>query len=70
MWHDNDVRSHGEAGVKHIRHPVLGPIAFEYSAFAVDGRPDLSMVIYNPATPADADRIKSLIQARSTNAPE
>jgi transcriptional regulator with XRE-family HTH domain len=59
MWRDNDVRSHGE-GVKHIRHPVLGPIAFEYSAFAVDGRPDLSMVVYNPATPADAERIRSL----------
>jgi transcriptional regulator with XRE-family HTH domain len=59
MWRDNDVRSHGEV-VKHIRHPVLGPIAFEYSAFAVDGRPDLSMVVYNPATPADADKIRSL----------
>ena len=55
MWRDNDVRgAHGEA-VKHIRHPVLGPLAFEYSAFAVDGRPDLSMVVYNPATPADAE---------------
>jgi transcriptional regulator with XRE-family HTH domain len=61
MWRDNDVRSHGE-GVKHIRHPVLGPIAFEHSAFAVDGRPDLSMVVYNPATPADAERITSLIR--------
>jgi transcriptional regulator with XRE-family HTH domain len=60
MWRDNDVRSHGE-GVKHIRHPVLGPLAFEYSAFAVDGRADLSMVVYNPATPADADKINSLI---------
>jgi transcriptional regulator with XRE-family HTH domain len=59
MWRDNDVRSHGE-GVKHIRHPVLGPIAFEYSAFAVDGRPDLSMVVYNPATPADAEKISSM----------
>ena len=59
MWRDNDVRSHGEA-VKHIRHPVLGPLAFEYSAFAVDGRPDLSMVVYNPATPADAEKIRSL----------
>ena len=58
MWQDNDVRSHGEH-VKHIRHPVLGPIAFEYSAFAVDGRPDLSMVVYNPATPADAEKIRS-----------
>jgi transcriptional regulator with XRE-family HTH domain len=59
MWRDNDVRSHGE-GVKHIRHPVLGPVAFEYSAFAVDGRPDLCMVVYNPATPADAQKIRSL----------
>ncbi len=60
MWQDNDVRSHGEA-VKHIRHATLGPLAFEYSAFAVDGRPDLSMVIYNPATPMDAQKIQSLI---------
>jgi transcriptional regulator with XRE-family HTH domain len=58
MWRDTDIRSAGEA-VKHIRHPVLGPLAFEYSAFAVDGRPDLSMVVYNPATPADAERIRS-----------
>ncbi|WP_428490564.1 helix-turn-helix transcriptional regulator [Rhodopila sp.] len=63
MWRDNDVRSHGE-GVKHIRHAVLGPIAFEYSAFAVDGRPDLTMVVYNPATLEDAERIKSLVEAR------
>jgi len=43
-----------------MRHPVLGPIAFEYSAFAVDGRPDLTMVVYNPTTLADADKIRSL----------
>jgi transcriptional regulator with XRE-family HTH domain len=62
MWRDNDVRNtHGEA-VKHIRHPVLGPLAFEYSAFAVDGRTDLSMVVYNPVTPLDAERINSLIK--------
>ena len=61
MWRDNDVRgAHGEA-VKRIRHPVLGPIAFEYSAFAVDGRTDLTLVIYNPATAKDAERIKSLL---------
>ena len=61
MWRDNDVRAaHGEA-VKHIRHPTLGPLAFEYSAFAVDGRTDLTMVVHNPATPKDAERIKSLL---------
>jgi transcriptional regulator with XRE-family HTH domain len=60
LWRDNDVRSHGE-GTKHIRHPVIGALAFEYSAFAVDGRPDLNMVVYNPATPADAEKIRSLM---------
>jgi hypothetical protein len=59
LWQDNDVQSHGEV-VKHIRHPVLGRLSFEYSAFAVDGRPDLSLVLYNPATPADKVKIKSL----------
>src|SRR6201987_3370375 len=59
MWRDNEVRGHQGEAVKHIRHPTLGPLAFEYSAFAVDGRTDLSMVVYNPATPEDAERIKS-----------
>jgi transcriptional regulator with XRE-family HTH domain len=63
MWRDNDVRgAHGDA-VKQIRHPLLGPLAFEYSAFAVDGRPDLSMVVYNPATAADADKISSFLRS-------
>lgn len=60
LWRENDVGVHGE-GVKQLRHPVLGPLALEYSAFAVDGRPDLSMVVYNPATRADADLIRSLV---------
>jgi transcriptional regulator with XRE-family HTH domain len=62
LWRDNDVRAHGE-GVKHLRHPIAGPIAFEYSTFAVDGRPDLSLVIYNPATPADVELVRSLVDA-------
>src|SRR5271170_4841842 len=64
MWRDNDVRSHGE-GVKQMRHPLLGPIAFEYSAFAVDGRPDLSMVVYNPATAVAQEQIRALIEKTS-----
>src|SRR6516225_2394146 len=61
MWRDNDVRGHQGEAVKHIRHPVLGPLAFEHSTFAVDGRTDLTMVVYNPATAADAERIKALL---------
>jgi transcriptional regulator with XRE-family HTH domain len=66
LWRANDVHGYGE-GVKRLRHPILGPIAFEYSAFAVDGRPDLGMVVYNPATSADAERVRSLIESRSAS---
>ncbi|HTX50286.1 MAG TPA: helix-turn-helix transcriptional regulator [Caulobacteraceae bacterium] len=62
MWRENEVPGVHADAVKHIRHPVLGPIAFEYSAFAVDGRPDLSLLVYNPATPADAEGIAALMQ--------
>ncbi|HUO91345.1 MAG TPA: helix-turn-helix transcriptional regulator [Rhizomicrobium sp.] len=61
MWRDNDVQAHGD-GRKVLHHPVAGPLAMEFSAFAVDGRPDLTMVIYNPATDADADKIRALLK--------
>lgn len=61
MWRDNDVQGPPGEAVKHIRHAVIGPLSFEYSAFSVDGRIDLTMVVYNPATPEDAERIKSLL---------
>ena len=61
MWEDHEIPGpHGET-VKHIRHPVIGPLAFEYSAFSVDGRPDLSMIVYNPATDRDREAIRSIL---------
>jgi transcriptional regulator with XRE-family HTH domain len=65
MWRDNDVRAYGE-GNKKIRHPDAGLIALEFSAFTVDGRPDLGVVIYNPATPADTDKIRALVKAHAS----
>jgi transcriptional regulator with XRE-family HTH domain len=62
-WRDADLPGVVEY-VKHIRHPVLGPLAFEYSAFAVDARPDLSMIVYSPADQDSADRIASALGAR------
>ncbi|MDX8530847.1 helix-turn-helix transcriptional regulator [Mesorhizobium sp. VK25A] len=65
LWRDSDiVPAHGE-GVKRLRHPEIGLIELEFSVFAVDGRPELGMIVYNPATPADAERIQSLIASRS-----
>ncbi len=64
MWRDNDVQGHGD-GMKTLHHPVAGKLSMEFSAFAVDGRPDLILVIYNPATPADKDKIRALLEAAS-----
>jgi transcriptional regulator with XRE-family HTH domain len=63
MWQDNDVPSaHGD-GVKHIRHPVFGLVTLEVSAFAVDGRPDLSLLVYNPTADEDAERLAATVAA-------
>ena len=64
MWRDNDVQAHGD-GLKVLHHPVAGKLSLEFSGFAVDGRPDLTMVIYNPATTADADKIRALLTSPS-----
>jgi transcriptional regulator with XRE-family HTH domain len=61
MWRENDVRGPPGEAVKRIRHATLGPFEFEYSAFSVDGRTDLTMVVYNPASPEDAERIRSAL---------
>ena len=62
LWRDHDVGTFGE-GSKHLWHPTAGLLAMEYSAFAVDGQPDLGMVVFSPATPEDANRIRALLEA-------
>lgn len=64
LWKDNDVVAHGE-GVKCIHHPEAGPLDLEFSAFAVDGRPDLGMVVYNPVSPEGAERIRTLMAGKA-----
>jgi transcriptional regulator with XRE-family HTH domain len=61
IWQDNDVRTHGE-GTKELHHPTAGKITVDYSAFSVDGRPDLSLVIYSPVTDSDTQLIRSLVE--------
>ena len=62
MWRENEVGSHGE-GTKRLDHPEAGALALEYSTFAVDGQPGLSLVVFNPVTPADAERVRSLVKS-------
>jgi transcriptional regulator with XRE-family HTH domain len=61
LWRENDIVSHG-GGLKTFQHPVVGVLSMEYSSFAVDGRPDLTLVIYQPATAEDTGRVKELLR--------
>jgi transcriptional regulator with XRE-family HTH domain len=63
LWQDNEVVAYGE-GIKCIHHPEAGPLDLEFSSFAVEGRPELGMIVYNPASPAVAERVRALIRAK------
>ncbi|TPM16766.1 helix-turn-helix transcriptional regulator [Mesorhizobium sp. B2-3-5] len=69
LWRENDVLSHGD-GTKRLKHPELGDIELEYSAFAVDGRPDLSMIVYNPLDDKVAGRIRDLARRPKPQKPD
>jgi transcriptional regulator with XRE-family HTH domain len=63
LWQDNDIVAHGE-GVKCVHHPEAGPLDLKFSSFAVEGRPELGMIVYNPATPAVAEKVRELVLAK------
>ncbi|WP_010160715.1 helix-turn-helix transcriptional regulator [Sphingomonas sp. PAMC 26617] len=65
LWQDNDVVAHGE-GVKRLHHPEAGLLAMEFSSFAIEGRPELGMIVYNPASAEDAERLRLLLEARES----
>ena len=62
LWRDNEIDVHNE-GLKRIHHPDVGMLTLEFSAFAVDGRPELGMVVYNPVSNHDAELVRSLTTA-------
>lgn len=62
IWRENDVLPAHSEMIKHLQHPLFGSVSLEYSGFAVDGRPDLILAVYNPATAGDAARIASLLE--------
>ncbi|ELY3810669.1 helix-turn-helix domain-containing protein [Cronobacter sakazakii] len=60
LWRNNDVAGHGE-GLKMLHHPQIGTIALEFCTFSVEGRPDLSMMLFNPATEESRMKIERWI---------
>lgn len=61
IWAENEVGGSYTGAFKSIRHPRAGILRLEYSSFAVDGRPDLEMVVYNPATSEDVETVRRLL---------
>ena len=67
LWAENDVRGHW-VGLKRLHRPPAGLITLEYSEFAVDGAEGLGMVVFTPASPADAQAIELLIRRKDATA--
>ncbi|HVI54641.1 MAG TPA: helix-turn-helix transcriptional regulator [Luteibacter sp.] len=63
IWNDYDLQSYGE-GRKQFAHPLVGEVTLDYSAFSVDGRPELGLIIFTPATTVDKERVATLVEAR------
>tara|TARA_R110000868_G_C10742140_1_gene752494 strand:- start:8 stop:832 length:825 start_codon:yes stop_codon:yes gene_type:complete len=59
LWNDNEVMGHGE-GIKRLHHRSLGLVDLEFSTFAVEGRSDLIMMVYNPTMPPMIERLRAL----------
>jgi hypothetical protein len=55
LWRSNTIDTMGE-GTKVLIHREAGRLSLEYSSFAVEGQPDLTMIVYNPSTPEDAQK--------------
>jgi hypothetical protein len=45
-----------------MRHPQIGMIELEFSTFSVEGRADLNMMVFNPAS--EESRIKIAARIR------
>ncbi|NVN45172.1 helix-turn-helix domain-containing protein, partial [Asaia siamensis] len=60
LWQSNDIQQQGE-GTKRLQHPAVGLIELEYSGFTVEGRSDLGLIVYNPSTDRDLQRVRELM---------
>lgn len=63
LWTDHDVREEDEGRVLMIHRPLFGEIALEHSRFAVDGRPDFTVVVHQPVDPAIGARVRDMLRA-------
>lgn len=69
IWAENEVGGSYTGAFKSIRHPRVGVLKLEYTAFVVEGRQDLEMVVYNPATDEDVARVQQLLNENAGATP-
>jgi len=62
MWRDSEIRG-GCDDQRRLRHPMLGELTLEFTALAVDARPELMMLLYTPLSTEVAARIAALAAA-------
>jgi transcriptional regulator with XRE-family HTH domain len=67
FWAENEMQGLG-SGVKHIQHPLAGPLTLEHSTFSVEGGNGLTMIVFTPASPVDAQAIATLLSGRPPTA--
>jgi transcriptional regulator with XRE-family HTH domain len=60
LWQSQEVSQHGE-GIKQLWLPDDGAVELEYSTFAVEGKPGLSLVIFNPRQQCDRECLARLM---------
>jgi transcriptional regulator with XRE-family HTH domain len=63
MWADHDVRNDNEGRILTIHRPFFGQIELEHSRFAVDGRPDFTMIVHHPVDSKVHARTQELLRS-------
>ena len=48
LWADGEVSAPSDTIIKPMNHPVHGPLDFELTTLAVDGRQDLKILVFHP----------------------
>ncbi|WP_102225273.1 helix-turn-helix transcriptional regulator [Acidimangrovimonas sediminis] len=61
IWRESEVIG-PFGGEKVLRHPVFGDLRMEFSSFGVDGRSDLTLLIFSPLSPEDKDRFRAAVE--------
>lgn len=66
LWRSHDVRTH-DAGIKAIRHPVVGELHLTFEAMPLPADPGQNLIIYGAEPGSEtADRLRLLASWTAT----